>query len=339
MATPAAIFKNNATSRLFADVDETSITIRVQDEDGGLFPTPGVDEYFMVTIEDRRTGQIEICKATARSGDIITVVRGQEGTEPQDFAMGATVSNRLTAGTMAAFFGFSYDKVTSDSRYVNITGDTMTGALLLNPVMPTNNLEAAHKAYVDARVAAAGQVTVASTVSLVYQLAAGTTTISLSTLDIYAQTYLLNPGLVEPVDVFVNGIKKVQNNTGGVGDFTINRGTNQIIFDSALSTGDFVSIDIYSPRNVATGPVSMNLLAQVSPLPTGAETQFTLRKALDNTLIDVMRSDEVLLYVNNIPQRPGSDYSVFGSMVTFAEPPEADAIIWGLWVKTSVGTV
>ena len=54
----------------------------------------------MVTIEDRRSGQIEICECTQRSGDSLTVLRGQEGTTAQAFEAGATVSNRLTAQTL-----------------------------------------------------------------------------------------------------------------------------------------------------------------------------------------------------------------------------------------------
>lgn len=41
-----------------------------------------------------------------------------------------------------------YDKTTSDLRYVNVAGDTMTGVLTLSGD-PTNNLEAAPKQYVD----------------------------------------------------------------------------------------------------------------------------------------------------------------------------------------------
>lgn len=337
MAIPAVIFKNNASSRLYADVDDLSATIRVVEDDATRFPTPGDDEYFMVTLEDRRTGQMEICKATSRDGPIITVERAQEGTEAQSFLRGATVSNRLTAGTVEAFMSYAWDRETADERYLRLTGGALTGQLTLRPVMPVDNLEAAHKAYVDFRVAQAGQVTVSSAVSLVYQVGSGVVELFLSDEDIYDRTYLLDTVKIEPVDVFVNGLKQVQNNGAGLGEYTIDRPNNKIEFDSALPNGAFVSIDVYSPRDVPTGPVAMHMLAPVDPVPTGAETQFTLRKAIDNTPINASRSDEVLLYVNNVPQRPGIDYSVSGSQCTFAEPPEADAVVWGVWVKTSFG--
>jgi len=96
------LFTNNASSRLYAAIDAVTTSIRVQAGDGTKFPTPVGDgsDYFAVTIEDRRSGQIEICNCTARSGDIFQVQRGKEGTLAQAFELGATVSNRLTAATM-----------------------------------------------------------------------------------------------------------------------------------------------------------------------------------------------------------------------------------------------
>lgn len=94
------LFANNASSRLYADIDAVTTSIRVKAGDGDKFPVPTGGKIFTVTIEDRRSGQVEICNCTARSGDIMTVVRGREGTIAQAFLVDATVSNRLTAMTM-----------------------------------------------------------------------------------------------------------------------------------------------------------------------------------------------------------------------------------------------
>jgi len=94
------LFTNNASSRLYAAIDAAATAIRTQPGDGGKFPSPSGGKVCTITIEDRRTGQVEICTCTARSGDIMTVVRAQEGTLAQAFALGSTISNRLTAGTM-----------------------------------------------------------------------------------------------------------------------------------------------------------------------------------------------------------------------------------------------
>jgi Collagen triple helix repeat (20 copies) len=96
------LFTNNASSRLYAAVDAVTTSIRVQAGDGAKFPLPKGDgsDYFTITLEDKRSKQLEIVNCTARSGDILTVTRGQEGTTAQAFAADATVSNRLTAATM-----------------------------------------------------------------------------------------------------------------------------------------------------------------------------------------------------------------------------------------------
>jgi len=97
------IFKNNASSRLAGALTATATTLKVDAGTGSKFPAPTPGNFFMVTVEDRRTGQIEICKCTARSGDTLTIVRAQEDTTNQAFALGSTVSNRLTAGTLELY--------------------------------------------------------------------------------------------------------------------------------------------------------------------------------------------------------------------------------------------
>ena len=96
------LFANNASSRLDSAVSAADTVLRVQAGDGAKFPTPSGDgsDWFSVTVEDRRSGQIEIMQCRGRNGDIFNVVRAQEGTFAQPFDYGATVSNRLTAATM-----------------------------------------------------------------------------------------------------------------------------------------------------------------------------------------------------------------------------------------------
>lgn len=117
------IFKNNATSTLQNDTLAGSTSLQIAVGEGSKFPSPGVDEYFMVTIEDRRTRQLEICKCTARVADILTVVRAREATSAQDFLAGATVSNRLTAGVISLISGDTKiqpsPKVVTDLATVN----------------------------------------------------------------------------------------------------------------------------------------------------------------------------------------------------------------------------
>ena len=99
------IFANNATSRLTGDTAAASATLQVTSGTGARFPSPGAGQFFMVTVEDRRTGQMAIMKCTSRSTDVLNVVRAQEGTTALDFLAGATVSNRLTKGSLDYIMG------------------------------------------------------------------------------------------------------------------------------------------------------------------------------------------------------------------------------------------
>ena len=148
------VFTNNATSILVAPTHAASISIQLPTGEGAKFPQPAAGtQVFMLTIEDRRTRQLEIVRATGRTGDIIQVDRGQEGTVAQDFLAGATVSNRMTAGTLDWFMatavnnaGWTRDE--ADGRFVDVIGDTMTGPLVLWGD-PTITMHAATKFYVD----------------------------------------------------------------------------------------------------------------------------------------------------------------------------------------------
>lgn len=93
-------FANNASSRLPVAIAATDTSFAVSPGEGNRFPVTAPGDTFMVTLEDRRSGQIEICTCTYRSGDTLNVTRAQEGTVAQAFAVGATVSNRMTAFAM-----------------------------------------------------------------------------------------------------------------------------------------------------------------------------------------------------------------------------------------------
>lgn len=335
--TNAVRFTNNATSRLYAPIDAVTTSIRVQAGDGARFYNlTESGDYYMVTVEDRRTGQMEIMKCTARSGDIMTVVRGQEGTVAQAFELGATASSRLTAGTMNDYFNYGYDRATADDRFINTAGDIMTGALILfrevdeDPAFPE---EAVNKDYVDRRVAQIPQITISPAKSLVYIATAGQTVLDLNTADIYGQTYQLNLVNEEPVDVFINGLRQIWDNGTGLGTFDVDRPPSEVTFDPALNLDDKIHVDVYTPKAVPIpGAISVNKLKAM--VPDGVTTVFEMRKASDNSLVVALTNDEVQIYVDNIPQKPGEDFTAVGSVLTMSEAPAADSDFWGLWIKT-----
>lgn len=99
------LLSNNARSLLAASISSTDTQLRVRVGHGDRYPKPSaVGDWFPLTLEDA-SGNIEILKATARQGDLITVVRGAEGTQPRAFTAGDAVELRPTAGALSALQG------------------------------------------------------------------------------------------------------------------------------------------------------------------------------------------------------------------------------------------
>lgn len=112
------VFQNNASALLAASINTVETSIQVAAGFGASFPSPTGGQYFYLTLEDN-TGAIEVVQCTARAADILTVVRGQEGTTGQAFSLTVTRCElRLTKATMEGF--------------VQTSGDTMAGDLDFN---------------------------------------------------------------------------------------------------------------------------------------------------------------------------------------------------------------
>lgn len=92
------LFTNNAASSLASGEAAIATTFTVQSGHGARFPNPGGGEFFRVTLFKKSTGEIEICRCTGRSGDILTVTRGEESTTPIAFNAGDIIELRPTAG-------------------------------------------------------------------------------------------------------------------------------------------------------------------------------------------------------------------------------------------------
>lgn len=95
------LFANNAKTTLAAPITSTQTTITVASGTGALFPNPTTGQQFKITLVSAASASVyEICNCTARSGDTLTVLRGQEGTSGQPFILNDIVGNFDTAGVM-----------------------------------------------------------------------------------------------------------------------------------------------------------------------------------------------------------------------------------------------
>ena len=104
----AVILANNANGKLAASITAAATTFALQSGQGDRFPSPAPGDWFPLTMV-RDTGEIEICKCTARTGDILTVVRAQEGTVAKTFDHGSRVSLRITNAVFAEIFGVTHN--------------------------------------------------------------------------------------------------------------------------------------------------------------------------------------------------------------------------------------
>lgn len=102
--TTKYIFSNNASTTLAESVSATATVLNLASGKGSLFPSPTTDEAFPITLVDAATGLTnEICYCTARSGDQLTVTRGEEGTTAIAWSAGDAAANYITAGTINAW--------------------------------------------------------------------------------------------------------------------------------------------------------------------------------------------------------------------------------------------
>jgi hypothetical protein len=115
------VFANNASSLLASSMTNVQTTAVVTAGQGALFPAIGAGQIAACTIEDV-SGNIEVVYATGRTGDTLTIVRGEEGTTALAFAAGSRIEQRVTLGVLAALLQ-------------KTGGDTLSGSTALTGVL------------------------------------------------------------------------------------------------------------------------------------------------------------------------------------------------------------
>ena len=109
-------FSNNATTVCSASIATGDTVISVASGTGSFFPVAavGAGVTYPLTISDA-LGNKEIVLATSRSGDLLTVVRAQEGTTARTFPAGSRVDLRLTAAVLTKIVDDIDKRVAFDS--------------------------------------------------------------------------------------------------------------------------------------------------------------------------------------------------------------------------------
>lgn len=96
---------NNAQTVLSAGISSSATTLTVNTGTGELFPAPvSGTSFYKLTLVDAATGQLtEIMHVTARTGDVMTVLRAQEGTTARAWSANDIAANMLTSGSLSFF--------------------------------------------------------------------------------------------------------------------------------------------------------------------------------------------------------------------------------------------
>ena len=124
MALQREILQNNSATTLNGAITNiaTSVTVTA----GAVFPATG---DFRVIVND------EIMLVTARATNVLTVVRGQEGTSNQAQSSGDIIKMLLTDGALDAFGqdeNYLYDSARPPHRLLDASGNTLTGSSFTN---------------------------------------------------------------------------------------------------------------------------------------------------------------------------------------------------------------
>lgn len=163
-------FTNNFVATLAAAISDADTAITLDAGSGAKLPNYGGGDYEYMTIGNV-SNNLEIVKVTARAGDILTVVRGQDGTTAKAWSAGDQINSRPCAAAMNDALQVNVLKADVDSQVFTGTPALPTGTIAVTQVAGNNTTriattafvtgaiataEAAMEAYADAAVLAAG---------------------------------------------------------------------------------------------------------------------------------------------------------------------------------------
>ena len=260
---------NEANGFVFTKGDGTTLNL-LQDTSSyvksvnGIFPTPS-NGNVPVSIGSVETGTSASMLAASSSNSLndgdIWVISGQSGSDPND-GSGSNGKSYIFASSSGLLLIISgEDLASNDARYVQQSGDTMTGQLIL-AANPSNVLGATPKQYVD----------VAYTGSLITSASDGTNTLTLRTRGGGTETHTFNSASFaisashaqfsvasdDAKDIIVS----VKNTSGQ----TLTKGTP--VYGTG-ATGDNINVSAASASNSATMPAIGLLTTDLANNETG----------------------------------------------------------------------
>lgn len=136
----SVLVTNNAVGYLLVGVNDAETSILLKSGQGSRFPSPVLDQdWFYITVQNEE-GEMEVMKCTKRSGDTLTVQRGQDGTTGISFKADSLVELRPCAALFNDKVDYDYlqEKITElettieefktqiNLKFTNLTNTTTT---------------------------------------------------------------------------------------------------------------------------------------------------------------------------------------------------------------------
>ncbi|HFD2062237.1 TPA: tail fiber protein [Serratia marcescens] len=134
-------FGNNVVSSLAADITAAQTTIQVMPGAGALFAglltydyandSNPLKVYAKITLTDAKETVFEVCHLTAVNNDMLTVVRGQEGSAAKGWSLNDVIANFATRGSENQFV--QIEQLQSGHYTSAVAGGTANGLTLALP--------------------------------------------------------------------------------------------------------------------------------------------------------------------------------------------------------------
>jgi hypothetical protein len=123
---------NNAFATLAAGINSSATSITLTTGQGARFPTLAGGDYFYATLVDT-SNNLEIVKCTARSTDVLTVVRGQESTTARAYVTGDRIEIRITAQTFIDALTEIPSQTGNAGKYLTTDGTSVSWGTVTAP--------------------------------------------------------------------------------------------------------------------------------------------------------------------------------------------------------------
>ncbi|EKL1324948.1 phage tail protein [Salmonella enterica] len=134
-------FGNNVVSSLAADITASQTTIQVMPGAGAMFAnlltsdyansSNPLKTYAKITLTDAKETVFEVCHLTAVNNDMLTVIRGQEGTTAKVWSLNDVIANFATRGSENQFV--QIEELQSGHYVAGVAGGTENNLTLELP--------------------------------------------------------------------------------------------------------------------------------------------------------------------------------------------------------------